>query len=97
MRNRNVTPVVGVLIVLAVGLAAGCASQTRTVKSTQTVEYPTQIAARSPEKEVVVEGKTTVTETRHELHGVLSTAIHVIGEVLALPFHLIGGLLRLVC
>lgn len=91
---RDVSRVV-VAGALALGLAAGCANQTRTVKTERTVQSPAETAQRSPERLVVVE-KSTTTETRHEPSGVLSTMIHVVGHILALPFHLIGGLLRLV-
>ena len=37
---------------------------------------------------------TTVTETPQEPRGILSTTFHVLGEVIALPFRLIGALFR---
>ena len=81
--------------VLVVSLAAGCANQTRTVRTERTVQYPVGAGERSPEQVVVVE-KDTRTEIRRQPQGILSTTIHVVGEILALPFRLVGGLLRLV-
>jgi len=81
---RRVALVTTFLFVLAMG--AGCSTQTKTV-TTETRERPT---------EAVVESKTetTTTETRGESGGVLSTAVDVVGVVLALPFRAVGGLLR---
>jgi len=81
---RRVALVTTFLFVLAMG--AGCSTQTKTV-TTETRERPT---------EAVVENKTetTTTETRGESGGVLSTTVDVVGEVLALPFRAVGGLLR---
>jgi len=91
MRNTIRWVMTGVLVS---NLAVGCASQTRTVRVEETVRAPAQTTEPSQQKPVTVE-RETVTETRHEPHGILSTTVHVVGEILALPFRLIGGLLRL--
>lgn len=77
------------------GLAAGCASQTKTIQTERTVQSSGQAVQDSPAQAAVVEARTVV-ETRHEPQGVLSTTVHLVGEVLALPFRLIAGLIRLV-
>lgn len=68
------------------GTGAGCSTKTKTV-TTETREHPT---------DAVVETKTetTTTETTDESGGVLSSTVDVVGEVLALPFRAVGGLLR---
>ena len=68
-------------VVLAASLIAGCSSHT-----TRKVER---------------NGDTEVTETTSESDaggsgGIVSGTINVIGEVLALPFRLVGGLIRLI-
>lgn len=77
----------GWLIVLAA--APGCARrEVSTVRTERTIEPPS----------VVVEQETTTvtkTGTPQEPRGVLSTTVHVLGELLALPFRLVGGLIRL--
>lgn len=72
--------------VLLLGMGVGCSTQTKTV-TTETREHPT---------DAVVENKTetTTTETQGESGGVLSSTVDVVGEVLALPFRAVGGLLR---
>ena len=80
---------------LALSLSAGCASRTTTVRTKEQVRYPAG-GAEWPSKPRVAETETTTTTTRHEPRGVLSTAVHVAGEIVALPFRLIGGLLRLI-
>ena len=81
---RKVALVTAFLFVL--GMGAGCSTQTKTV-TTETREHP---------RDAVVENRTetTTTETRGESSGVLSSTVDVVGEVLALPFRAVGGLLR---
>lgn len=68
-------------VVLTTGL--GCATHSRTV-TTETREYPPSVESRTE----------TTTETRSESGGVLSSTVDVVGEVLALPFRAVGGLIR---
>ncbi len=83
---------------VAVSVAWGCARQTKTVRTEATVRYPVDTTQRTTE-DVVVEKQTITTTTSvpsRQPRGVLSTAIHVVGEIFALPFRLIGGLIRLI-
>jgi hypothetical protein len=48
-----------------------------------------------PTETTTVTKETTETETQTEHRGgVLSTVVDVVGEILALPFRLVGGLIR---
>ena len=76
--------VVGCFLVLSLG--AGCSTQTKTVTS-ETRQYPSEAA-------VEYRTETTTTETRGESGGVLSSTVDVVGDVLALPFRAVGGLLK---
>jgi len=73
-------------------LVAGCASHTRTVR-TDVVTYPDGTGYRTAPP--VVERQTTTTETTSAggCGGVLSCTVDVTGEVVALPFRAVGGLL----
>ena len=73
--------IMGVLLTTGVG----CSTQTRTLTS-ETRDYPS---------DRVVDRRTeTTTETRGESGGVLSSTVDVVGEVIALPFRAVGGLIR---
>ena len=82
--------IIGSLAVLP--LATGCASHTRTVR-TDVVTYPEGTVHHSEPS--VVEHQTTTTETASTggCGGVLSCTVDVTGEVIALPFRAVGGLL----
>ena len=80
---------------LALGAGAGtigCSSHTTTT-TTETVQH-------SPNPD----GTTTTEVTKTEEHshddgahfGILSGTVHVIGQILALPFKLIGGLFSII-
>ncbi len=79
-------------LLMAVGLAVvmGCASQTKTVR-TETDIY-------RPGEPTVVQKETTVTEHADagSRSGLLSGTVNLVGEVLALPFRVVGGLIRLI-
>jgi len=77
-------------LLLFVAASAGCASNTKTVR-TETSMY-------RPGEPTVVERETTVktSETPEESGGLLSGTVNVVGEVLALPFRTAGGLIRVV-
>lgn len=82
---------VGLFLLLSVG--SGCSTHTTT---TETTQYESSQRSGGP---VVVEKETTVrteTENPGESTGVVSGTVNVIGEVLALPFRLVGGLISLV-
>lgn len=82
-----------VVLLIAV-LGAGCASRTKTVVSSRTVHAAAAPQPQAPSSTVVERETATTTTTPAEPRGVLSTVVHVIGEIIALPFRLIGGVLR---
>jgi len=74
------------VVYVLVFIAVGCASNTKTVR-TETTHYP----AAAP---TVVEKETTITtETEGSSGGVVSGTVNVLGEVVALPFRAVGGLI----
>jgi hypothetical protein len=74
-----------ILMAVMLTIGVGCSTHSRTV-TTETRGYPSDRA---------VEQRTeTTTETRSESGGVLSSTVDVVGEVLALPFRAVGGLIR---
>jgi hypothetical protein len=72
-----------IFIVVALTTGFGCSTHSRTV-TTETREYPPSAERRTE----------TTTETRSESGGVLSSTVDVVGEVIALPFRAVGGLIR---
>lgn len=91
-----------VVFLLVLSLAAGCASQTtRSYKTT--AHYPAESAegqteaSQHPQEQGAIETHTeeTTTETKGESFGLLSGTVHVVGQALALPFRLVGGLIGL--
>lgn len=78
------------VLFLSVILSAGCAAHTKTV-NTETTRYRT-------DEPTAVEKQTTVktTETQGGSGGLLSGAVDVVGEGLALPFRAVGGLIRVI-
>lgn len=73
-------------LLLVAGMATGCATHRTT---TQEVAYD-----RRTGEPVTVERHTTTTTDATEDTGVLSGTVNVIGEVIALPFRAVGGLVR---
>ena len=82
--------ILGSLIILS--CASGCASHTRTVRTDVVTTPEGRVYSSEP---VVVEHQTTTTETtdRGGCGGVLSCTVDVAGEVVALPFRAVGGVL----
>jgi hypothetical protein len=77
-------------LAIALLFSTGCATHSKEVK-TETTHYP---ATGQP---TVVERETTVTTDSEEgSGGVVSGTVNVVGEVLALPFRAVGGLIRAV-
>jgi|LQYC01.1.fsa_nt_gi hypothetical protein len=76
----------------------GCATQSATTKSETITTYPESDIVGTEQltgQSVVVEKKTTTTtETKDEPQGVLSTTVNIVGEAIALPFRIVGGLIR---
>ena len=82
------------VVLVALSIGAGCASHTRTVR-TETVEHPAGMVDRSGPVEVEQQTTTTTTETPGEPSGLISGTVHVMGEIFALPFRLMAGMIRL--
>jgi type IV pilus biogenesis protein CpaD/CtpE len=79
-----------ITLFLTANLAVGCATHQRV--QTDTVQYEDQ---RTGEPVTVERRTTATTETSTTQDtGVISGTVNVIGEVLALPFRAVGGLLR---
>ena len=92
MRHVLCLAVCGVLMVSGL---TGCASgRTTTTKTEERVQRSGTSAPQSSAGVLVGSETTTVTKTEQEPRGILSTAVHVVGEIIALPFRLVGGLLR---
>ena len=84
-----------VCVVLA---GAGCASTQKTTTTATTTEYPrgAEVGMGGQHDSAAVEkSETTIatTETKPGHPGLLSSTVHAIGWVIALPFRLLGGLI----
>ncbi len=76
------------LLVSAIGVFAGCASeQTKTVRTTTTATDPAQPQANTT---------TTETTTFKEPDNVLGATAHAVGTVILFPFRLIGDAFGLI-
>ena len=95
---RRVTE--SVLIALfSLSILAGCSTQSaKTVETEKTVHYSAE-ADKTQSQPVVTEKQTTKTEENTKSEGqsvgLLSGSVHVVGEVLALPFRAVAGLINL--
>ena len=82
----------------ALTLLAGCSSQSaKTVETENTVRYadsadPSQTAPAVTEKRMTKKEESTRSDEHST--GLLSGAVNVVGEALALPFRFVGGLIR---
>jgi hypothetical protein len=76
---------------IAVSCVMGCAAHTRTVRTDVVTAPADPVYSPAP---TVVEHQTTTTETTSSggCGGVLSCTVDVTGEVIALPFRAVGGL-----
>ncbi len=83
--RKIVIPMLVVLLLVISG--SGCATSNTKIVRTETTAYPAG--------ETTVQKETTVTTTPapESSGGVLSGTVNVVGEVLALPFRAVGGLL----
>lgn len=80
-------------VILAANLGLGCASHTKTVRH-ETVEYPSDTTTEAGDSPRVVERDTTTEDTESDHHGgVISTTVDFLGEVIAFPFRLVGGII----
>lgn len=87
-----------VVLLFALSVVVGCSTQSaKSVETEKTVQYSER--SQRPTEPVVVEKQTTKTEettkTQGESVGLLSGTVHVVGQALALPFRLVGGLIGL--
>jgi hypothetical protein len=94
-------PIIALALIMALGLgafAAGCASSSRTSRSEE-VTYETPPVATTPpaagETKTVQTESETKTEAAHPV-GIIGTTWHLLGEILAFPFLLVGNALRLI-
>ncbi len=101
---RPVTYLVLATVFGLASLSAGCASSERTAKTEQTTTYetPPPAAPASNVEPQTGETKTvqTQTETKTEAAappaGIIGTTWHLLGEILAFPFLLVGNALKLI-
>ena len=96
-----------VLTILFFSVGLGCAS-TQEIKKTETiVTYPNEAAVNDGEQRTtttvstsaVAKNKEVVEKTselKAEHPGIISSTFHAIGYVIALPFIIIGGVLRMI-
>lgn len=85
----------GVLAAAIVASSSGCSHYRKTVSIEESADSTrTAPAAPSQQTSTVKRETTLVRENPDESPGVLSTFVHFTGEVLALPFRLVGSLLR---
>ena len=88
------------LLLFAMSVVTGCSTQSaKTVETEKTVQYAADKNQGRTEP-VVVERQTTKTEettkSEGESGGLLSSTVQLTGQVLALPFRLVGGLIDIV-
>ena len=99
----------GFALFLFVVIGAGCASTHKTTTTKTTVTYPadegnkgylkntTTVGTSNDQQNNPVTQKsettTTTSETKTGHPGILSSTLHAIGWVIALPFKLVGGLI----
>lgn len=96
------------LILLFVALGLGCSSTHKTTTTETIVTYPnggdpkttTAVSTAGDQQNRGVieksETSTTTTETKSDNPGILSSTLHAVGYVIALPFIIVGGLLRII-
>ncbi len=94
--------VIGLAVTVVIASAGmGCAGRGKTIHTTETVQYPAAATrdagvVENGTQPVVVERKTEETENESGSSGVLSTTVHVVGEIVALPFRIVAGLIRVI-
>lgn len=87
------------ITIFAFSILVGCSTQnTKTTETERTVHYSAE-PDRAQAQPVVTEKQATKTEetskSEERSGGVLSGTVHVVGEVLALPFRAAAGLIDL--
>lgn len=87
------------LVFLFLGFLTGCAAHsTKTVKS-ETTQYSAKEKAPADDRVITEQHRaetTETTKTESESGGIVSGAVDATGEILALPFRAVGGLIRLI-
>jgi hypothetical protein len=73
-----------IVIIVVMSMAPGCGGRTKTVRR-ETV--------REPATETTIERRTEVTETDDDDGGIVSGTVGAVGDVIALPFRLVGGVI----
>lgn len=85
-----------ITLIAFIGLTSGCSQTTRTVRTENAgVDQSTTVVTSDSHTTVIEEDEpvtTTETTTTTTNRGVVGTVFYVIGEVIAFPFKLIGGL-----
>jgi hypothetical protein len=77
---------------LSAFLLAGCATQTRTVRTETTYEP----APGEPRAEATTRTTTETSSSTEQEGGVVSGAVDIVGKTIALPFRAVGGLVDLI-
>jgi hypothetical protein len=88
--------VMAVAVLLGVAPLLGCAHETRTVTTTETVECPSVETYEEELDRECIESRTqvTVVEEREEsCHGAISCSFTLVGQLISLPFQIVGGVL----
>jgi hypothetical protein len=87
------------LLFLLLSVVTGCAAQSAKTVKTETVEYSARQDPDAAEPAVVEKQVTqreeTTTKTEQDSGGLLSGTVHAAGQIIALPFRLVGGLIGL--
>ena len=98
--NRQIQSSVymGLVLLMFVCMGSGCASTHQSTTTKTTVQESSASKPESVQSAVVEKSSTTTTSTEiKEGHtGLIGGIFHVIGSIIALPFILIGGLLRMI-
>lgn len=86
------------MALLALFLTTGCAGKSRTYKETRTVTaQPSASESTTSASSVSTESTTTVEQTEtpegSRPQGVLSGVVHAVGQIIAFPFKVIGGII----
>jgi hypothetical protein len=93
--RKTVLPIIVFILVLII--PAGCATQSKKTATSETIEYSSDSNRRKTEPVVVKQRtmETSASKTAQE-GGLLSETVEVAGDVLALPFRAVGGLIDFV-
>lgn len=93
---RKVTQI-SIALLLTIALLGGCSTQrSRQTVNRETVRYPADQEGAPVVVEQRTMERTETSETDGNSGGVLSGTAHVVGEVLALPFRAVAGLLGVI-